>query len=355
MQDWGTPCFDRVLTALRRQEPDRVPPAEIWVDQEVRDAFMGRPVRSVQDEVDFWRAAGYDFVALDSDVWATPQIQGSITRPLTDTAGIYDQGREHRGWVATESGEVRTWGDVESFPWPRADDLDYSRVKEIGKCLPPGMKTILTFGHIFTAAWHLMGFNHFCLSLYDDPALVAEVLKRLGTEVIRQVERLLSYEHVGALCFQDDIAYTSGMIISLDWLRKLFSPWLVEIAKLCHAYDRPLIYHSDGKMDDYLPEMVAAGVDCFQAVEPKSMDIVAVKREYGGRLALMGNVDLGFTLTRGTAQDVEQAVRHLIKHVAPGGGFLLGSTNSITNYVPLANYRALLASTLKHGRYPISL
>jgi uroporphyrinogen decarboxylase len=108
-------------------------------------------------------------------------------------------------------------------------------------------------------------------------------------------------------------------------------------------------------MDDYLPEMVAAGVDCFQAVEPKSMDIVAVKREYGGRLALMGNVDLGFTLTRGTAQDVEQAVRHLIKHVAPGGGFLLGSTNSITNYVPLANYRALLASTLKHGRYPISL
>src|SRR4030042_5244000 len=109
MQDWGTPCFDRVLTALRRQEPDRVPPAEIWVDQEVRDAFMGRPVLSVKDEVGFWTAAGYDFVALDSDVWATPQIQGSITRPLADTAGGYDKGRGDRGRGATERRRGTAW------------------------------------------------------------------------------------------------------------------------------------------------------------------------------------------------------------------------------------------------------
>ena len=85
------------------------------------------------------------------------------------------------------------------------------------------------------------------------------------------------------------------------------------------------------------------------------MDIVTIKREFGDRLALMGNVDLGYTLTRGTAEEIEEEVKFLIKHIAPGGGFLLGSCNSITNYVPLQNFEALLKATWDHGRYPIHL
>lgn len=82
------------------------------------------------------------------------------------------------------------------------------------------------------------------------------------------------------------------------------------------------------------------------------MDIVKVKAEYGDRLALIGNLDLGYTLTRGTPQEVRDEVRYLIKHVAQGGGFLLGSANSVTNYVPLENYRAMLEATSEYGNFP---
>ena len=85
------------------------------------------------------------------------------------------------------------------------------------------------------------------------------------------------------------------------------------------------------------------------------MDIAAVKRQYGDRLALLGNLDLGYTMTRGTPAEVRQAVRELMRDVAPGGGYLLGSANSITNYVPLENFRAMLAAGREFGRYPISL
>ncbi len=350
-----SPNFDRVLAALNRQQPDRVPPAEIWVDPEVRQAFLDRPLRSLQDEVDFWVNAGFDFVALDNDLWATPQIQGALTRPIGDAAHIYAVGREERGWVAEQAGIVVSWADVERFPWPRAEDLDYSPLEQIAAFLPPGMKVIATFGHIFTAAWQLMGFENFCVALHDDYPLVKEIIRRVGVECLKQAERLLSIDCIGAICFQDDIAYTSGPIISIAMLRELFFPWLAELAALSHARGRPFIYHTDGNATSLLPDFVACGVDCFQAIEPKSMDIVAVKREFGGRLALMGNLDLGYTLTRGSPQEVVEAVKYLLKHVAPGGGLLIGSSNSITNYVPLENFKAMMQAVIELGRYPITL
>ena len=350
-----SPNFDRVLAALHCEEPDRVPPAEIWVDQEVRDEFMGHPVRSLEDEVAFWKCAGFDFVAMDNDLWSTPQIQGNILSPLKDTAHLYTGGREERGWVSEQAGIIKSWEDVESFPWPKVEDLDFTNLERIGEHLPPNMKVIMTFGHIYTAAWQLMGFENFCVMLYEDLPLVKEIIRRIGEEVLKQTEVILTFDSVGAMCFQDDIAYSSGPIISIAMLRELFFPWLAEIVSICHSRGRQLIYHTDGNASPLLPDIVAAGVDAFQAIEPKVMDIVAIKRAYGERLALMGNLDLGYTLTRGTPREVEEAVKYLLKNVAPGGGFLLGSCNSITNYVPLENFKTMVRATLEYGRYPITL
>jgi uroporphyrinogen decarboxylase len=284
-----------------------------------------------------------------------PQIQGNITSPIRDTAHIYSGGRDDRGWVDEQAGVVKNWADVERFPWPKAADLDFSSLVKIGPLLPPGMKVICTFGHIFTAAWQLMGFENFCVALHEDYALVKDIMQRIGVECVRQAEMILSFDCVGAVCFQDDIAYSSGPIISLKMLRELFFPWLVDLAQLTHAQGRPLIYHTDGDATAFLGDMVASGVDCFQAVEPKSMDIVAVKQAFGRRLALMGNLDLGYTLTRGTPQEVEENVQFLIKHVAPGGGLLIGSCNSITNYVPLENFKTMMRAVLEYGSYPIKI
>ncbi len=47
-------------------------------------------------------------------------------------------------------------------------------------------------------------------------------------------------------------------------------------------------------------------------------------------------------------------VRQRLRQLAPGGGYCVGSSNSIANYVPLANYRAMIAATQRWGKYPIS-
>jgi uroporphyrinogen decarboxylase len=115
----------------------------------------------------------------------------------------------------------------------------------------------------------------------------------------------------------------------------------------------PLIYHCDGTMWDVLPDVVECGFSAIQPVEPKAMDIVEVKRQYGKHLCLIGNIDLGGCLTMGKPADVEAEVRRRIRELGPGGGYMVGSSNSVTNYVPLENFRAMVEATLKWGKYPI--
>ena len=83
------------------------------------------------------------------------------------------------------------------------------------------------------------------------------------------------------------------------------------------------------------------------------MDIAEVKRQFGQYLCLIGNIDLGGSLTMGTPEQVHADVRQRIRELAPGGGYMVGSSNSVTSYVPLANYKALIDAVLKWGRYPI--
>ena len=86
-------------------------------------------------------------------------------------------------------------------------------------------------------------------------------------------------------------------------------------------------------------------------IEPKAMDIVAIKRDWEHRFCVIGNIDLCYTLPRGTPKEVEEEVRLRIEQLAPGGGYVLSSANSIPEYVPLPNYVAMVQAARKYGAY----
>jgi uroporphyrinogen decarboxylase len=93
------------------------------------------------------------------------------------------------------------------------------------------------------------------------------------------------------------------------------------------------------------------GFDGLNPIDPMCMDIVALKQRVAGRLGLIGNVDLRYTLTLGTPAEVEAEVKAKIEALAPGGGYCLSSANSVPDYVPFENYLAMRDAWLKHGRY----
>jgi len=102
--------------------------------------------------------------------------------------------------------------------------------------------------------------------------------------------------------------------------------------------------------------IVETGVDAINPLEPVAgMDIAEVKRRYGDQVCLIGNIDCGELLSRGTPQQVRQVVQETIRQAAPGGGYIMSSSNTIHSSVKPENYQAMIEATHLYGAYPLRL
>lgn len=348
------PDFTRLYRALKREEPDRVPLAELHVDLEVKEAFLGRPIRSVQDEIDFWYEAGYDYVQLSYGLQVGEVVDGRTSgKSIVPTP--YDEGGHEVEWADEGDGVITNEEDFEAYPWDDLRRFDFATLEGGSRRLPEGMKIIVYAGKIFSRVWMMMGFVNFCHALADNPSLVERMFELSGQLSYEGFERVIEFEEVRGIWISDDIAYAEALMISPEWYRRFLFPWYKEMGRVCKERDLLFIYHSDGNLRAVMEDIIDMGFDALHPVEPKAMDIRELKREFGDRLSFIGNVDLGYTLTRGTPQEVEQEVKERIRHLAPGGGYCVGSSNSVTYYVPLHNYEAMRRATWQYGKYPIKI
>jgi uroporphyrinogen-III decarboxylase len=100
-----------------------------------------------------------------------------------------------------------------------------------------------------------------------------------------------------------------------------------------------------------LDDLLALGMNGLANVEPNAMDIVELKKKYGRLICLMGNIDLHYTLTRGTPEETEAEVKKRIQELGPGGGYILASSNGLTAYCQPENVLAMSRALLKYGYY----
>ena len=346
------PDFSRVRRALLCEgEPDRVPFIELGIHPVHKSAIIGRPCRTVADEVEFATLAGYDFVKLQPAIDMNPgRIYPAGGPQITAMAG----GTEgERRWADEHGGVIATMADFERYVWPRPQDVNYSRLEEACRILPPEMAVIGQYGDIFTFVWEALGFEKFSEALYEDPDLVAVLFDKVGGIIYNLFENMATMDRVGAMWYSDDLAYTAGSMVNPAVYRKHLFPWVKKMGDLCKARDIPFIYHTDGLLWDLLDDLIGCGVTSLHPIEPKAMDIAEVKQRMSGRLAVLGNIEVDL-LSRGTPEQVDALVADTIRRAAPGGGFLLGSGNSVPEYVRLENYVAMLEAGDRLGTYPIA-
>jgi uroporphyrinogen-III decarboxylase len=118
--------------------------------------------------------------------------------------------------------------------------------------------------------------------------------------------------------------------------------------RFARAVRLPWIMHTDGNILPYLDDLLGLGISGIHPLEKGAMDIRTVKRAYGGRLCLLGNVDLNL-LAAGTAVEIEEEVRCLIRDLAPGGGYIVTSGNSLTSYCLPENVMTLSRAVHRYG------
>ena len=183
-----------------------------------------------------------------------------------------------------------------------------------------------------------------------NPAFVKD-FARLTTDYLQIIDKAAD---LGAdlLALGSDLAFDQTTMMSPAQYEDLVHPYHKEITALVHERGMKIIKHSDGNVWPILEGMVEAGFDGMHPIQPQCMNIGEVKAKYGKRVCIVGNIDCEQLLPFGSEADVEQAVKETIAIAAPGGGYILSSSNSIHPGCKGENYVAMVRAARKYGKYP---
>jgi len=343
--------FDRLRTALFGGQPDRVPLLELSVADSIMAKYIKKPIEGIADRIEFYKKAGYDYVKISPKIDMNP---GKIKPKEGQRVSASTENTDERSWHASGQGIITTLGEFEKFQWPQSQQVDYSDFEIAQQLLPDNMKIIGQYGDIFTWTWDFMGFETFSFALLDNLELVEIIFNKIGSIVLSLFETIVSFDHIGAIFYSDDIAINTGLFVSPNVYRAYLFPWLKKIGDLCKLHNIPFIYHTDGNIWNVLDDLKNCGVNALQPIEPQAMDIVELKQKKGDDFCLVGNVDVDL-LSRGSRDQIVTEVKRLLKNVAPGGGYCLGSGNTVPEYVPLENYLAMIETVHRLGSYPIEI
>jgi len=348
------PDFGRLEKILRRQgEPDRVPFYELFsnIEAEVleligkdnshrRRAADEPAIQALCQHIDYQYYLGYDYIDLYPQGFDFPRSEAP--------KAVTPQGE--REYLTGNYHTIASRADFDQYPWPDASKIDYSIFEKAAEILPGGMKVIARFSGVLENVMWLLGYEGISYLLYEDEPLVQDMFDAVGGPIVRYFEDVSSLEVVGALNLGDDMGFKTQTMLSPDAFRKYLFPWQKKIVQAAHRHDKPIILHACGNLSEVMEDVIACGWDAKHSFEDIIQPVWEAKEQYGDSITMLGGFDLD-SICRMSEAEVREHTRFLIEKCAPGGGWALGTGNSVADYVPARNYLAMLEEGFRAGWY----
>jgi uroporphyrinogen decarboxylase len=236
--------------------------------------------------------------------------------------------------------------DLDAFAWPDPAGPDLFaeatlRREEVGAdgFVVPNLGFAL-----FERAWSLRGFEQLLLDLALDEGYVAELLERITDIQLVLIGRYLELGVDGGY-FGDDYGAQAGLLFSPASWRRLIKPRLARLFSPFVERGLPVMMHSDGRIDEIVPDLLEIGLTALNPVQPEVLDHAWLHATFGDRLACYGGISTQTVLPWGRPDEVRAAVTECRARLAPEGtGLLLAPSHRLMTDIPMANLDALLAA-----------
>jgi uroporphyrinogen-III decarboxylase len=334
----------RVLTALHRRQPDRVPYCELGIDRALAQRLMG------------WGQPASQASNLEANAYSVGEAKALAAFLHLDNicyvlrAPVYakkEAGQDGRLFYG--EGLIKSQADLPLLQLPDPyEDVLYAEAEQFARQKGEYAAWFVTRIGIFPTMLS-MGTENFCVALYDNRPFIETVLDRY-CDWIAVVAGRVCQLGFDVFVSTDDMAFNTAPFFSPKVFRDLVLPRYRRAAK---NITLPWIIHSDGNLLPFVDDLVSVGIAGLHPNEKGAMDIRAMKRTYGDRLCLLGNVDLNL-LGMGSPDAVDREVRELIRDVGPGGGYIVTSGNSLAGYLLPDNVLALSRAVQQYGWYPLA-
>jgi len=355
----------RVLTAINHQETDFVPynfhaVPSVW--QKVRQHYR---LKDNHEAMEFFGnhivKVGSDF---NYDPWAAEvgQVEltvsgGPVHTDLDEKGGLH---RDEFGCLWDRRGSLP---HPVAYPLAEKPDGSTGLARALdGYTLPDPYREgrfdqareladryrgeVFLFGKLgmalFERAWSIRGMTQLLMDMIERPEFVEELLDRILYEWnLPIIEQQLALG-VDGFYFADDWGSKTGLIFSPKMWRRFIEPRLAVMYQRCQEAGVVVGQHSDGAVGRLFPDLIEMGLQVFNPLSPSVMDPCTYKEEYGDRLAFYGGIDVERTLPFGTPEEVRQEIRSMADLMGRGGGYILQSSHTILEDVPLENLVAYI-------------
>lgn len=344
---------ERVLTACRREMPDRVP-RQIWILPEVAERLRRHGPAS---DLEAWLNEDFRYIG-----WGATRLRTDFSvffdRPVEwDEWGrgrVWDADRHYAEYFYPLRG-ARLVEEIHAYPWPDYDQV--YRYEAIGD-LPAQYKREgwpVQAGlaeTVFEIAWQLRSMD----LLFEDMAYRPDMAAALLDHITAQREfaaREFARRGADILELGDDVAMQTGLMMIRRTWREWLGPRLRRVIEAARSANPDIVvkYHSDGAITDLIPDLIEAGVDALNPVQPECVDHAWVKQRYGDRLAFWGGLGVQSVLPFGTPEQVRAHVRDVMATLGRGGGLIIGPSHVLELDTPVQNVVAMIEAIDEFGRY----
>jgi len=270
-----------------------------------------------------------------------------------------------KGVAMVPSGYYHFWGyisplrnaaslnEIETYPIEDISRYDCSGMRAaVETAHAEGRYAVCWVGHMFEDAWQIRGLTEFLVDLLDQPSWAECLLERILRRNLLAAQAAAA-AGVDLLCCGDDVATQNALMFSPEvWRRTMLPRWRTvwQTAKSLHPGIK-IWYHSDGNIMDIIPELMEAGVDVLNPLQPECLDVDEVHRRYSNRLVFDGCMGTQTTMPFGSPADVKNRVRELIEKCGRNGGLILSPTHVMEPEVPLANIDAFFGACREYGTF----
>jgi uroporphyrinogen decarboxylase len=335
------PDFEQFLKVLwRRGRPSHLPFYEHIASPGFISRRMGVPFDRMSPDdpaywrtyVDFWLGMGYDCVPMEIP----------LNCPLPSTGGGLSHGSEAQV-------VIRNMQDFEAYPWPdESNPIEFRHFETVAELLPDGAKIVggVCAGPYEWVSW-MMGTIGISYALADNPELVRLVFKKVGSLHYSTVRQLATMDAIGALRQGDDLGFKTSTFLRPDDLRKYVFPIYKRMVDEAHGAGKPFILHSCGNLAEVYEDLIeGCGIDAKHSFEDVIQPVSEFKRQYGDRVTPLGGLDVD-VICRSTEEELRAYARRMIEDCFYDGYWALGTGNSLTDYMPVESYLAVLDEGMK--------
>ena len=334
---------ERVLAAVRREPPDRTP-RDFWAEPPTLRRLFAHVGHS--DKGQLLDSLGVDVRHLEAPPPPERAVGDGIFQNFWGERYIYNRTPwgPMREDVKGALAGANSFAELDAFAWPSADCLDRSQLK--AQCARDESRALLYgFADIWQRPALVRGWEDMFLDMVERPEWVHFLSRKFTDFYLEDYTRAaeITNGRIDLYLVISDLGAQRGPLISPAMFRAFVAPYLKEMTDCIHRLGGVALYHSCGTIHQFIPDLIACGVDILDPIQPTcpEMQPESLKREFGDRLTFHGGIDLQNLLPKATPAEVEAEVRRYCEVLGVGGGYILGPAHLFQPDVPPENILAV--------------